>query len=292
MGFFQTMREKRAAYKLAAEVSRLIAEVEDPWPNARVIGRQRAEAVGYPPSSLGYWAEAGAQPAATELREAALDRLVEIGPLAVEPLIRLVKDASVEYQKRLVESCSPAAAGAVNRLLQDAPVKYLRVSGQDAFERQSGGQRALTRIGKPALPPLIAALKDEHHAIREMAASALAEIADSEAVEPLIASLADESEPVREEAVAALQRITQQEFGENPAKWQEWWQKKGGAGSQRMGSSTPVQQVRPAGIDSIDRRSIVRCPGCGSKFRAHDKLAGKRVKCPKCSSVILVGETH
>ncbi len=34
----------------------------------------------------------------------------------------------------------------------------------------------------------------------------------------------------------------------------------------------------------------VRCEGCGRSYRANDKLAGKRVKCPKCSGVIQVPE--
>ena len=33
----------------------------------------------------------------------------------------------------------------------------------------------------------------------------------------------------------------------------------------------------------------VKCDGCGRQFRAPDKLGGKRVKCPQCQSVILVG---
>jgi hypothetical protein len=32
----------------------------------------------------------------------------------------------------------------------------------------------------------------------------------------------------------------------------------------------------------------VQCPGCGSQFRANDKLAGRRGKCPKCSGEIEV----
>ena len=30
----------------------------------------------------------------------------------------------------------------------------------------------------------------------------------------------------------------------------------------------------------------VQCAECGAKFQAPEKLAGKRVKCPKCSAVI------
>ena len=31
------------------------------------------------------------------------------------------------------------------------------------------------------------------------------------------------------------------------------------------------------------------CPGCGAKFQAPDKLAGRRAKCPKCGAAIAVG---
>ena len=33
---------------------------------------------------------------------------------------------------------------------------------------------------------------------------------------------------------------------------------------------------------------VVQCSGCGGKFRAPDEAAGKRVKCPKCSSSIML----
>ena len=33
----------------------------------------------------------------------------------------------------------------------------------------------------------------------------------------------------------------------------------------------------------------VECQGCGRKFQAPEKLAGRRTKCPKCSAVIQVG---
>ncbi|MGA2061240.1 MAG: hypothetical protein ABSG67_12210 [Thermoguttaceae bacterium] len=36
----------------------------------------------------------------------------------------------------------------------------------------------------------------------------------------------------------------------------------------------------------------VQCPGCKSKFRAPDAAAGKRLKCPKCSALIMVGNAH
>lgn len=76
-----------------------------------------------------------------------------------------------------------------------------------------------------AAGPLIAALKDENPDVRESAADALGEIGDTRAVEPLIAALKDRNPDVRESAADALMVITDEEFEEDPAKWQEWWEK-------------------------------------------------------------------
>jgi ankyrin repeat protein len=228
MGFFQTMFHK-------LEVSSLVATVKNPGPKALAIGRQRAEAVvreGYPgadQAAVDRLAQMGAQVAAREVRGAAFDRLVAIGPAAVEPLLRLVKEALLEYEKGFTH---------------------------DAFDRSHGGRSALVRIGKPAVLLLIATLRDRHHAVREMAASALGEIADSAAVEPLFVAVADEAESVRREAAGALRRITKQDLGQDRAKWQEWWQKKCGRDLQRSESSVPPQQVRPSGGGSTDQRIL------------------------------------
>jgi hypothetical protein len=40
----------------------------------------------------------------------------------------------------------------------------------------------------------------------------------------LIAQLNDKNREVRLAAVAALQELTQQEFGENPEKWEKWFE--------------------------------------------------------------------
>ncbi|MFQ6078745.1 MAG: HEAT repeat domain-containing protein [Thermodesulfobacteriota bacterium] len=67
--------------------------------------------------------------------------------------------------------------------------------------------RALVRIGKPAVEPLIAALKDEDSYIRGYAAEALGEIGDPRAVEPLIAALEDKDPSVSEKVAWALGEI-------------------------------------------------------------------------------------
>ena len=75
-----------------------------------------------------------------------------------------------------------------------------------------------------AVEPLIAALNDEDVVVRASAARALGEIKDSRAVEPLIAPLNDVHPWVREAAVGALKRITKQDFWQDYDTWLKWWQ--------------------------------------------------------------------
>lgn len=76
-----------------------------------------------------------------------------------------------------------------------------------------------------ATEPLVGALKDKNVYVRVMAAWALGEIKDRRAVEPLIDALRDEIKDVRKKAAVALQEITGKDFGQEPDKWREWWEK-------------------------------------------------------------------
>jgi hypothetical protein len=67
--------------------------------------------------------------------------------------------------------------------------------------------RTLITIGKPAVQPLMTALKDEHLSIRRMAAWILGKMKDPRTVDPLIAALKDESRVVRMMAAWALGEI-------------------------------------------------------------------------------------
>ena len=66
---------------------------------------------------------------------------------------------------------------------------------------------ALAKIGKPAVEPLIVALKNENPFVRRNAAEALGEIKDSSAVKPLINALKDNDLIVRRNAAKALGKI-------------------------------------------------------------------------------------
>ena len=62
-------------------------------------------------------------------------------------------------------------------------------------------------MGKPAVAPLVAALKDQDPGVRERAASALGEIKDPHAIEPLISALDDPDSHVEKGASDALVKI-------------------------------------------------------------------------------------
>lgn len=66
---------------------------------------------------------------------------------------------------------------------------------------------ALAKIGKPAVEPLITALKDKNPIVKRNAAMALGKIKDASAVNPLIATLKDDNPIVRRNAARALGEI-------------------------------------------------------------------------------------
>lgn len=79
----------------------------------------------------------------------------------------------------------------------------------------------LARLWGPCI--LIQALGDEDEHVWWSAVDALVEMGP-EVVPLLIQALGDEDEWVREDAAEALKEITGQDFGQNAAAWQEWWE--------------------------------------------------------------------
>lgn len=106
-----------------------------------------------------------------------------------------------------------------------------RLYSSDPVERADAAFQ-LGRMGKgaaPAVPFLIGVLKDRHWAVRKFAAEALGEIGFPRAlpaVKSLIARLKDKDSWVRWSAAYALKTITGKDFGQDPVKWQKWWEEK------------------------------------------------------------------
>lgn len=79
--------------------------------------------------------------------------------------------------------------------------------GQVLGKKTSPGDeaaKALSRIGKPAVKPLIAALKDENPKVRERTVRALGNIKYNRALQPLVSALSDNTLAVRKAAAVAL----------------------------------------------------------------------------------------
>ncbi len=75
-----------------------------------------------------------------------------------------------------------------------------------------------------ALEPLTEALQDQVPEVRARAAYALGAMGEEYSVEPLILALQDQDSSVRRASAAALTRITGQDLGEDPRRWQKWWE--------------------------------------------------------------------
>jgi HEAT repeat protein len=184
----------------------------------------------------------------TFLKFSNFDEIVKIGEPAVEPLIYLLKN----HRNPPIRWNAAKVLG----MLKD-PRAVEPLIG--AFDDNSSlinltAVKMLSEMGKPAVEPLINALKNKKRPIRDYssmtlghmkdpdvvkrlitvmkdddayarggAAYALGKIGDISAVEPIIAMLKDENEYVVKRAAGALKDITKKDFGTDQAKWQEWW---------------------------------------------------------------------
>ena len=136
--------------------------------------------------------------------EDAEDALVEIGTTAVQPLIEALDHENIYVPSALGRIRDPRAITPLIAILKNrgnaTPYGDPHIGPDEA-------STALFLIGKPAVEPLIAALKDDNVLVRLKAAWALGEIGDPRAVEPLIAALSDPDSDVRERAAIALGTI-------------------------------------------------------------------------------------
>ncbi len=138
---------------------------------------------------------------------------------AVEPLIAALK----EDKDWRIRQC---VAVSLMYLKDPRAVEQLIVALKD--ENKSVRYAAALALGSikdsKAVESLIAALKDNEWDVRAGAVAALAEIKDIRAISPLIDTLEDKHPAVREIIAKALRRITGENLGQDPVKWQEWYE--------------------------------------------------------------------
>ncbi len=131
-----------------------------------------------------------------QVREVAIEGLGQIGSPAVELLIKLLRDWDVRKY-------AIAALGKIrDERVLDPLMLQLR---NDEFKDDA--LNALVDLGQPALPRLVAALKDKDENVRKQAVLALGRIKHAEAIDPLIDMLADSDWFTRLTSAAALEAI-------------------------------------------------------------------------------------
>jgi HEAT repeat protein len=124
--------------------------------------------------------------------------VAEIGPGAVEPLIRTLSDPDSAIQMGAARALGMMGAPAVTRLVRELAVE------QDGRQRKV--VEALKMIGEPAVMPLIDSLQDREWHVRLGAVRTLVGIGDA-AVEQLVLALRSGPPAVRMGAAATLGKI-------------------------------------------------------------------------------------
>ncbi len=186
-----TIAEALGAIKDNRAVKPLIELLKDPISSVKNAAFEALIELGYRPASV-------ADQISFFFAAKKWDELVKIGKPAVEILIAALYDAEIATQvsaaQALGEIKDYEAIKPLIELLDDNNVSVQAVS-------------SLVNIGKLAVEPLIAALKNENSFIREKAAEALGEIGDTSAVEHLIIALQDKDSIVRLAAVRAVAKL-------------------------------------------------------------------------------------
>jgi HEAT repeat protein len=80
---------------------------------------------------------------------------------------------------------------------------------------------------REAFEPLLSLLDDPFPGVRAGAAQSLGALGDRRAIPSLISLLHDER--ITADTSEALRKLTGQDFGDNPAAWQAWWEQNKGA---------------------------------------------------------------
>jgi HEAT repeat protein len=164
------------------------------------------------------------------VRAAAADTLGRIkNPVAVLPLISVIKDKNSEVRINVVSALGEMKDPRSVELLissfkdenADVRIRAIQILSGWADKWQSEPIKDFRVVS----PLIIILLRDKDPEVRLNAACALGKIENRLAILPLIIALKDKESNVRKWALSALVELTQQDFGQDPVKWREWWEK-------------------------------------------------------------------
>ena len=135
---------------------------------------------------------------ATDVRLAAVRALGGIGdPEAVEPLKNALNDSDKDVRQAAAVALGKLGAPAVDSLIAAIPDKAVAAHAIQALG---------TIVDPRAIPPLIAALRDEDYGVRAAAVEAIGRY-DKTAVDPLVEALHDPQKDARRSAAEALDNL-------------------------------------------------------------------------------------
>lgn len=163
---------------------------------------------------------------------------------AVEPLIAVLLTALQDGKEWRVVHGAITSLGTLQDPRAVAPLVAILQDQRNHHGLRIQVIRTLVELGDPAvMPPLISALQDSESLVQHEAARGLHALKDMRVIEPLIALLQHGEPNVRKEALWVLQSLAslaqtkfgisypaartqlQRQLGEDPVKWQQWWEK-------------------------------------------------------------------
>ncbi len=140
------------------------------------------------------------------------------GEEVFEPLVRALKDESGPVREAAAwafeNKPDARAMGPLLEMLDD----------RHSWARE-GAVWALAKIGKPAIAPLMKALRSSDRLESIAASRALGEMKEKSAVEPLIEMLNDADTEIWKRCAYALKELTEQDFGVDYRQWKDWYEK-------------------------------------------------------------------
>ncbi|MDF0676336.1 MAG: HEAT repeat domain-containing protein [Nitrospira sp.] len=131
-----------------------------------------------------------------QVREVAIEAMGQLGSLAVETLLKLLRDWDVRR----------SAIAALGKIRDERVLDPLMLQLRND-EFKDDAVDALVALGEPSVVRLIGTLRDKDENVRKCAVLALGRIKSSEAIDPLITMLGDKDWFTRLTAAAALESI-------------------------------------------------------------------------------------